>query len=160
MKYFLDTEFIEDGKTIDLMSIGIVREDGKTYYAESFECDLNKASQWVQDNVIPHLKGKQFIKQRKTIKQDILNFVKGDEHIEFWGYFAAYDWVVFCQLFGRMIDLPADFPFYCNDFKQVMHEHNIKKEDLNIINQQEHNALSDAQELQDMYIAFECREIK
>ena len=25
MRYFLDTEFIEDGKTIDLISIGIVR---------------------------------------------------------------------------------------------------------------------------------------
>ena len=29
MKYWLDTEFMEDGKTIDLLSIGIVREDGR-----------------------------------------------------------------------------------------------------------------------------------
>ena len=28
MKFFYDTEFIEDGHTIDLVSIGIVREDG------------------------------------------------------------------------------------------------------------------------------------
>lgn len=33
MKYFLDTEFHEDGKTIDLISIGIVAEDGREYYA-------------------------------------------------------------------------------------------------------------------------------
>lgn len=26
MRYFLDTEFIEDGKTIDLISIGIVSD--------------------------------------------------------------------------------------------------------------------------------------
>jgi hypothetical protein len=29
MKYFYGTEFIEDGKTIDLISIGIVAEDGR-----------------------------------------------------------------------------------------------------------------------------------
>jgi hypothetical protein len=29
MRYWLDTEFIEDGKTIDLISIGIVAEDGR-----------------------------------------------------------------------------------------------------------------------------------
>jgi hypothetical protein len=29
MKYYYDTEFIEDGRTIDLISIGIVAEDGR-----------------------------------------------------------------------------------------------------------------------------------
>lgn len=29
MRYFLDCEFIEDGRTIDLISIGIVAEDGR-----------------------------------------------------------------------------------------------------------------------------------
>jgi hypothetical protein len=28
MRFFLDTEFIEDGKTIDLVSIGMVKENG------------------------------------------------------------------------------------------------------------------------------------
>lgn len=40
MKYFFDTEFIEDGRTIDLVSIGIVCEDGREYYAVSAEADL------------------------------------------------------------------------------------------------------------------------
>lgn len=35
MKYWFDTEFIEDGKTIDLLSIGIVSEEGHTLYAEN-----------------------------------------------------------------------------------------------------------------------------
>ena len=39
MKIFFDTEFIEDGKTIDLLSIGAVRDDGETYYAEPAEAD-------------------------------------------------------------------------------------------------------------------------
>ena len=35
VKYFFDTEFYEDGKTIDLISIGIVAEDGREFYAVS-----------------------------------------------------------------------------------------------------------------------------
>lgn len=29
MKFWFDTEFIEDGKTIDLLSIGVIAEDGR-----------------------------------------------------------------------------------------------------------------------------------
>jgi len=52
MKYFFDTEFIEDGRTIDLISIGIVSEDGRDYYAINGECDFSKANDWVVDNVL------------------------------------------------------------------------------------------------------------
>jgi hypothetical protein len=37
---------------------------------------------------------------------------------EFWGYYADYDWVAVCQLFGRMVDLPKGWPMYCRDLKQ------------------------------------------
>jgi hypothetical protein len=36
-KYFFDTEFDEDGKTIELISIGIKCADGREYYAVSRE---------------------------------------------------------------------------------------------------------------------------
>jgi hypothetical protein len=39
---------------------------------------------------------------------------------EFWGYYCDYDWVVLCGLFGRMVDLPPEFPKYCLDLKQEM----------------------------------------
>jgi hypothetical protein len=55
-RYFIDCEFIEDGKTIDLISIGIVCEDGREYYAQSCEFDPSKADDWVKENVFPHLK--------------------------------------------------------------------------------------------------------
>ena len=156
----MDTEFIENGKTIDLMSLGMVREDGKTYYAVSSECDLTKASPWVAKNVIPFLfEGKEafdkmhIIKSRKQIKKDILEFA-GDSP-EFWAYYADYDWVTFCQIFGTMMDLPDNFPKYCMDFMQTLYTHNIKKDDLKFKkNVTEHNALADAIELKDMYNAF------
>jgi len=31
---------------------------------------------------------------------------------EFYGYYADYDWVVFCWLFGKMMDLPKGFPMF------------------------------------------------
>jgi hypothetical protein len=158
MKYFLDTEFIEDGKTIDLISIGIVAEDGREFYAESIEADFSKANQWVRDNVLPHLWSKQEDKRtaniwsrdggsggllwRNEIRRDIKRFIGDDPSPEFWGYYADYDWVVFCQLFGTMMDLPKGFPMYCCDIKQLndsMGNRELPKQDGT-----EHHALADA----------------
>ena len=115
MKIWFDTEFIEDGKTIDLLSIGIIREDGHYYYAESSECDLSKASDWVKANVLPHLTDTKFT--RTEIRADILKFC--GEKPEIWAYYADYDWVALCQLFGTMMDLPKGWPMYCRDIKQL-----------------------------------------
>lgn len=52
MRFFIDAEFIEDGRTIDLISIGIVREDGREFYAINDDCDWDKASDWVRENVL------------------------------------------------------------------------------------------------------------
>lgn len=54
-KYYVDSEFLDTGQTIDLISIGIVCEDGREYYAQSVEFDPTKASEWVRSNVLTHL---------------------------------------------------------------------------------------------------------
>jgi len=51
------------------------------------------------------------------MRADILRFV-GAEVPEFWGYYADYDWVLFCWIFGAMVDLPQGWPMYCRDLKQ------------------------------------------
>ncbi len=119
MRYWYDTEFIEDSSTIDLISIGIVCEDGREYYAQRSECDLYKASQWVKDNVIVYLDDQSWLTQ-KSIKRDILAFMDIEKYgkPELWGYYSAYDHVAFCQLFGTMMDLPKGFPMYTRDIKQ------------------------------------------
>lgn len=133
MKYFYDTEFIEDGKTIELISIGIVSEDGREYYAISTEFKEKNASQWVKDNVLKYLPPRKVNpmydsprlaeesrawKSREQIKKDIIAFI-GEGKPEFWAYYADYDHVALCQLFGRMIDLPSGYPMYTNDIKQL-----------------------------------------
>ena len=53
-RFYIDLEFIERGHKhpIELISIGIVSEDGREFYAVSTEFNPRHASQWVKDNVI------------------------------------------------------------------------------------------------------------
>jgi len=283
MKYFIDTEFLEGSQairlpfinikigqtkpTIDLISIGIVAEDGREYYAisknfnlkeawnrwqikeiscEAGICDfkedvllrkdkntLLKKEYWIRENVlkpifieltekcfktneygINHIIAKEisdtqfnyknlkllietYGKTNKQIVEEIKKFthlpqgyelenleaqrkkanpnLKGfkKEHlnwtpIEFYAYYADYDWVAFCWLFGKMIDLPKDFPKYCIDLQQIKVEHARKMckstdysvesylENLNTYksypkNTNEHNALADARWNYELY---------
>ncbi len=141
MKIWFDTEFIEDGKTIDLMSIGAIREDGEQYYAEAIECDLFKASPWVRQNVIPNLRGGVDRLVRKDIAADLIKFM--GEKPEIWAYYADYDWVALCQLYGTMMDLPNGWPMYCRDVKQLCD--GLGNPKLPLQTSTEHNALADAQ---------------
>lgn len=78
---------------------------------------------------------KHFGKSKYQISKEILQLVGGNANElqegmklswecntspEFYAYYADYDWVVFCWLFGRMIDLPKGFPMYCKDLKQML----------------------------------------
>ena len=151
-RYFIDTEFIEYPKTIDLISIGLIAEDGREYYAVNEECDCSKASEWVIKNVLEKmpeynkktnkLKGKPLSK----IKEELLDFCEEDD-CKFYGYYSDYDWVVFCWIFGSMMELPGNFPMYCTDLKQMMDEKGYNKDwkQKNCPDPEgEHNALIDA----------------
>lgn len=139
MKIWFDTEFYEDGRTIDLISIGMVREDGQTLYREALAAeDIACQSEWLKINVFPHL-GRQRA-TRASIRSDILAFA-GDKP-EFWAYYADYDWIVLCQIFGRMIDLPEGWPMYCRDIKQMCDDLGNPK--LPKQKTVEHDALADA----------------
>lgn len=185
MKYFLDTEFIEDGKTIDLISIAIVSEDDRSLYLQNTECNFHKASDWVWRNVFPHLlhfnlRGARSCHERKEsydsglgtrtltkcsdnaddpcpwrTRKEIAEAVKSFcafEHAdckpEFWGYYADYDWVVFCQLFGTMMDLPKGYPMYCRDLKQWADvlDAGLPKPEIDV-----HHALHDAEQIKEWH---------
>ena len=90
---------------------------------------------------LPHLRGGDALQFRDFCARDIAAFV-GDKP-EFWAYFADYDWVALCQLYGRMIDLPEGWPMFCLDLKQSMHERGISRDALPK-NEGAHDALADA----------------
>lgn len=139
-RIWFDTEFIEDGRTIDLVSIGLVRDDGATYYAISSEFDATKANDWVRDNVLSLLESEVSRQDRATIAAQVREFA-GDKP-EFWAYYADYDWVVLCQLYGTMMDLPDGWPMYCRDIKQWCDQ--LGNPALPEQGKGEHNALADA----------------
>lgn len=148
MRYYMDTEFAEDGKTIALISIGIVREDGVSLYLCSNEFDPAKCNAWVKQWVLPKLPPRTDPRwvSKHEIGRQIIQFVGGDPEPEFWAYFASYDWVVFCQIFGAMAELPSGFPMYCNDLKQLAVSLGLRDSVKTIIPQPagEHDALEDA----------------
>lgn len=196
MNYYIDTEFCEGFKkpikwlptigrfnkpywTIQLISIGVVAEDGREYYAISKDFDLSWAWNswqprtgqgdrnnrepkyyWLRENVLDKIYGqnlgmgdnptlnygdlrymlKDIGKSNKDIASEIKEFVYQTSQIydpdaignweqvkhifpvDFFAYYADYDWVVFCTLFGKMINLPKGFPMYCRDLKQTEDE--------------------------------------
>lgn len=176
--------------TIEPISIGIVAEDGREYYDLCGDFDIEKALQngWLRQNVLKPIykenhneeahdefsneRLKYVIQYRgypsHQIAEKILDFIGEDNEPEFYAYYADYDWVVFCWLFGRMIDLPKHFPMYCRDLKQMLDEkmekdflliggdkalpiENIKSHPDYPKQENEHNALADAKWNKSLY---------
>lgn len=162
MDIYYDTEFHEDGKTIDLISIGLRAADGGEMYLINKDADWERISAhpWLRENVLPHLPGAwgfemndQWrpdetdgrVHSRKTIAYRVRSFIEGyganrDKH-QLWAWYGAYDHVALAQLFGRMIDLPSAIPMHTNDLKTLVGDERIP-EDLR--GDDEHHALADA----------------
>ena len=126
MRYFYDTEFIEDGRTIELISIGVVAEDGREYYAVSTEFPAERAGVWVRTNVLPKLPSpsSKLWRSRRQIRTDLEEFFRAadDDPIELWAWVAAYDHVALCQLWGPMTELPAHIPRFTRELRQFWEE--------------------------------------
>lgn len=153
-RYFIDTEFGEDGHTIDLISIALVREDGHELYLCSTEARLDRVNDWVRANVLPKLPpyDSPLWRSRPQIRSAVNQFI-GSGVPEFWGSYCDYDWVVFCQLFGRMIDLPSHWPKYCRDLKQWSDDLGDPPRMKQL---REHDALEDARWNRDRYIQLDA----
>lgn len=142
MRFWLDTEFIERPGTIDLISIGIVDENDRQFYAESSEVDWSKANDWVLANVKPHLLGGDSEMPRSFIAERLLGWMAPESKPEVWAYYGSYDWVVTAWLFGTMMDLPKGYPMFIHDIKQWCDE--LGNPQLPKQEGTEHNALADA----------------
>lgn len=146
MKYFLDTEFSESGNAAPIVpiSIGIVAEDGREFYAVSSEFDESQVNDFVRENVLPLL-GDVERQSLEEIKAGVLEFIGEDTGLEVWAWKGAYDWVVFAQLFGTMVEMPENIPHHVNDLATLLllsglDDDVLPEEDETV----EHNALEDA----------------
>ncbi len=126
-RYFYDCEFIEDGRTIDLVSIGVVDEAGREFYAVSTEFNERAAVPWVRRNVLDRLPSPSdpAWRSRAQIRDDLREFLvaplrgQSGVEMELWAWYAAYDHVVLAQLWGRMPALPREIPRFTKDIRQL-----------------------------------------
>lgn len=118
MKYWFDIEFHDDGDHVALISIGVVAEDGRQYYAASADYDRGLADRWLQDHVLPLLDGVP-LKTREALREELLAFFQvGGMPSAFWADVGEYDWVVLRQLFGPITTWPDGWPHLCMDVEQ------------------------------------------
>jgi hypothetical protein len=149
-RYFYDCEFIEDGRVIDLVSIGVVDEHGREFYAISTEFDDRAAVPWVRRNVLDRLPspGHPAWRSRARIRDDLLEFLveplrgRPGERMELWAWYAAYDHVALAQLWGRMPTLPREIPRFTKDLRQLWDDRG--RPPLPEAAEQRHDALVDA----------------
>ena len=126
-RYFYDTEFIEDGRLIDLVSIGVVDENGREFYAVSTEYDDTHAVPWVRRNVLDKLPSPAdpAWRSRERIRTELYAFLlepirdRPSEQLELWAWYSAYDHVALAQLWGAMPALPREIPRFTKDLRQL-----------------------------------------
>lgn len=134
-RIFFDTEFTGLHKNTTLISIGLVSEDGRTFYAELNDYDKSQVDDWVNENVIKNLimnppqPGEQEYYARSRLKKDIplteqWNLqMRGSKHevadelylwltqfdkVEIWSDCLAYDWVLFNDIWGHAFNIPSN----------------------------------------------------
>ncbi|MET7975710.1 3'-5' exoribonuclease [Streptomyces mirabilis] len=166
-----DLEFVEyrtgwlrKRYTIDLISIALVADDGRTYYATNRDMPVRRIRRhkWLMENVVPHLPkghgdlrnsmskrwlfhyGDPSVKPQTQIAREVATFIQSTDDVELWANWGAYDHVRLCWLWGLMVDLPPGVPMFTNDIQQEARRLGIGWDQLPKQEGGEHNALADA----------------
>jgi hypothetical protein len=173
VKYFYDCEFLEDGRSVELISIGIVaEEDGRAYHAVNWDAPWKRIAQesLLAMNVAPSLPrlrgvrrlqagrrnrlavdfGDPLMKRRARIADDVRTFLlAGGPDPELWADYGAYQHVALCKLFGSMIDLPPGMPTWTHDLRGLVEQ--AGNPDLPGQPAGPHTALEDARHVKALY---------
>lgn len=171
-KVFFDTEFTGLHQNTTLISIGLVSDCGKTFYAELTDYDKSQIDSWLQENVIDKLSinkdsiGKFGDVQNWIVRGDsealkyyLSDWIKQFEKVEMWSDCLSYDWVLFNQIFGHAFNIPKNvyyIPFdICTLFKLKGVDPDISREKYGCgevySETPKHNALWDAQVIKMCY---------
>lgn len=142
-RLFFDTEFTDLKQDCELISIGVVADNGTpgddrpAFYAESIDFGEDKCSEFVKDHILPNLVLKdvspKVIKHNQSVamsgtEEDIAlqldawmrQFIEDGEQLEIWSDCLAYDWVLFRQLFESMGGVPSYVYYIPFDISTVM----------------------------------------
>lgn len=136
MKLWFDTEFTQLRKDTTLISIGLIAENNHTFYAEFTDYNPKLVDEWIQTNVIntlrlQHLKGhggpnitpmntREVIGDKRTVTAYLKQWLDQFKEVEMWSDCLAYDWVLFCDLFGGAMKLPKNIYYIPFDICTLM----------------------------------------
>lgn len=168
MKIFFDTEFTGLHQKTTLISIGLISEDGKTFYAEFTDYDKSQIDSWLQVNVIDNLyinsypdmpKWEYISGKSDYIKEKLIEWLLQFDSIEMWSDCLSYDWVLFNTLLSDYSEgypqLPKNvnyIPFdICTLFKIKWIDPDISREKFAEMEWDKHNALHDAKVIRECY---------
>jgi len=169
-KIFFDTEFTGLHQNTTLISIGLISECGKTFYAELTDYDKSQIDDWLQENVINNLLVKEnstvgldypdtriVIGTMNSIKTYLTEWLSQFEEVEMWSDCLSYDWVLFNQIFGHAFNIPKNvfyIPFdICTLFYAQGIDPDINREEFSGLTEgsMKHNALWDAKVIRECF---------
>ena len=176
MKIYFDTEFTGLHKDTTLISIGLVAEDGKTFYAELTDYDKSQCDEWIEKNVIGNLllstpttkvTGNDWIilGDKELVKSYLTSWLDQYKSVEFVSDVSHYDMVLLIDIFGHAFKLPSHVCAACHDINQDIARHydvdeivafdksreEIIAENAIAIEGDKHNALYDAKVIKEIY---------
>lgn len=167
MKLFFDTEFTGLHKYTTLISLGIVSEDGREFYAELSDYDKTQCDDWIVKNVINNLQESScYVGTKQEVGQKLREWLKQFDEIQFISDVCHYDFVLLIDLFGNAFDLPNNVSPTCHDINQDIARHyaiseceafNKSREEIVAdlcsvpVNGRKHNALYDAKVIRSIY---------
>ncbi len=166
-KLFMDCEMTGLHQNTTLISLGIVAESGESFYAEFTDYDKTQVDEWIEKNVISHLEMGQapnwFIADKtkcvkgdtKWIRKHLSTWLAQFSNVEMWSDCLAYDWVLFCNIFGNAFGIPKNvyyIPFdLATAFKQKDIDPDVNRETWAGTTGKKHNALHDAKTIKICY---------
>jgi hypothetical protein len=110
---FLDTEFYCGGDILELISIAIVSDTGDEFYAENKDFNPSGFSEnmaFIKKYVMPKLMPPEKRLAPQDIRQNLHLWLRQFNEYRIWAYYGAYDWVVFCKIFGGLLKVPNNCP--------------------------------------------------
>lgn len=136
-KIFFDTEFTGLHQNTTLISIGLISECGKMFYAEFTDFDKSQVDDWIQENVVDALilpKYFSVMQQQgivchlgnaEYVREQIEIFLSQFDEIEMWSDCLAYDWMLFCQLWGHAFGIPKNIYYIPFDLCTLFYCHSV-----------------------------------
>jgi len=132
-KIFFDTEFTGLHQKTTLISIGLVSEDGREFYAELTDYDKSQVDEWIQENVIKNLfqhspsaeyddlmlpipPDYAYVGDSEFIREKLLKWFTEFDKIELWSDCLSFDWVLLSELIADRSNgyhkLPDNFVYH------------------------------------------------